>query len=86
MVPIRIEMLLHYSMYADDYRQGDLSAPDVVEAMEDFFSEDLLQRSGEFGRRFKLSERGEVYVKALQAVPLPELEKRGVMKKPEGWK
>jgi hypothetical protein len=73
--PLHIEILLHYRGRADDFRDGDFSAPAVRDAINDFKGElgllELEPAGSDFARTYRLTERGEVYVAALCALPLP---------------
>lgn len=73
MTPLQIDILLHYHCSGCDYREGDYSAPAVREAIDWMRAESqLIENDNESARRcYKLSERGQVYVNALMAVPLP---------------
>lgn len=79
MTPLQIDILLWYYTRAVDYRDGDLSAPAVREAIDEFrVSTRLLvaipqgDHSPGDHRSYRLTERGEAYVAALQSLPLPE--------------
>lgn len=78
MSPLQIEILLWYYARANDYRDGDFSAPAVREAVDDFRgaagmlapTNDL--PSGQVAlRAYRLTDRGQAYVDALMAMPLP---------------
>lgn len=78
MQPIDIEVLLHYYTRADDYRDGDFSAPAVRELIDSFVGElDLLRastRERKFGQpmaTYEITERGKVYIEALMQIELP---------------
>lgn len=75
MRPIDIEVLLHYYTRADDFRQGDFTAPAVRELIDSFREKyGLLEHTpeGVGGRSaYRLTERGKFYIEALLAVPLP---------------
>lgn len=72
MTPLKIEILLHYRVSGTDFRDGNFSAPAVREAINWFISESLLKTAVRSdGRRYALTERGEVYVTALCDMPLP---------------
>jgi hypothetical protein len=81
MSPLGIEILLHYHCRADDYRNGDHTAPAVKEIFHWFLMEDMLRHEGftpeyfECGHRLKaryaLTSRGKAFVDYLQAIPLP---------------
>ena len=78
MSPLKISILLHYYCIGEDYRDGDFSAPAVQQALDDFCEEKMLQpmvndhRHGPNDtRHYEIAERGEVFVKALQELPLP---------------
>lgn len=74
MTPLQIEMLLHYYSRADDYRDGDFSAPAVREALEGFKRDELLEEDKADTPRtcYVITERGRVYIEAIRAIPLPE--------------
>lgn len=73
MRPIEIEILIHYYTRADDYREGDFSAPAIREIIDSFSAgpDSLIERSTHRGQCYTVSDRGRVYVEALMAVPLP---------------
>ena len=72
---LEIEILLHYRWSPHDYREGDLSAPAVREYINRFRDDwNLLEHSTNDPRNtaaYRLTERGQVFVDALCAVPLP---------------
>lgn len=76
MTPLEIDIILWYHTRAVDYRDGDLSAPAVREAVDRFRDVDGLLElrpptgSGDF-RTYRLTERGQAYVDALIMTPLP---------------
>lgn len=78
MTPLGIEILFHYHCRANDYRDGDLSAPAVRELISAFSGElgSLMPRivSGldHDDRSYRLTPCGSAYVEYLQSVPLPE--------------
>lgn len=81
MTLLEIEILSHYYCRSGDYREGDYSAPAVREAIDRFRDvEGLLrnttpeeQRRQPWGKGacYALTERGRVFVEAIQQVPLP---------------
>lgn len=65
MSPLALEILLHYKSRADDYRQGDHSAPAVRDAIDAFVATGFLQVGDQtFGRCYSLAVRGEAAVEA----------------------
>ena len=74
MTPLEIEILLHYYCTRSDYRNGDFSAPAVRDAIDAFNGDlSLLCREETLQpeRTYKVTERGEAYIKFLCALPLP---------------
>lgn len=72
MTPLDIEILLHYHSRANDFRDGDFTAPAVAETIDSFrFAKDLLQSDNLGPRKYKLTERGDAHVLALLNLPLP---------------
>jgi hypothetical protein len=71
--PLEIGILLHYRGTVGDYRGGDFSAPAVRDAIDRFRDIDgmLAYDNDRRDRTYALTERGEAYVQALMAVPLP---------------
>jgi len=69
MTPLEISILLHYHVSADDYRNGDFSAPAVRNAIDEFRRDGFLAEAVE--TYYRITEKGQFYVKALCAVPLP---------------
>lgn len=81
MTPLLIDIMLHYYCRADDYRDGDFSAPAVRDGVNWLRDEAKLIEHNKGGRNmYRLTDRGGVYVAALQAVPLPV--QRWVMETP----
>jgi hypothetical protein len=82
MTPLEISILLHYHSRADDFREGDFSAPAVRQAIDWFrgSAEMLIQGTEPTnGKTYKLTERGEVFVDALLKLPLPVRQRAWVM-------
>ena len=78
MTPLEIDILLHYYTTPVDYRDGDFSAPAVRKAVDEFVADGLLrptkQKSGGIGPlSYETTERAQVFLQALCALPLPEL-------------
>lgn len=72
MSPLQIEILLHYYCRSGDYRENDFSAPAVREAIDNFRGrEDMLCPCESGSRSYRLTERGQAFVDALQRLPLP---------------
>ncbi len=84
MRPLDIEILLYYYTRCDDYRWHDWAeAPELTRTIRGFASADfpggpLLSlltdaERGDFNRHtaYGITKRGEAYVEALMAVPLP---------------
>lgn len=74
MTPLQIEILLWYHCRAADYRDGDFTAPAVREAIDDFRgAARLLEPAPKPNgcRAYRLSDRGEAFVKRLCETPLP---------------
>ena len=80
MTPLQIEILLHYHSRADDYRNGNHSAPAVREALDWFLKEEIIRHEGFTPERFQdgtlkaryaLTSRGAAFVEYLTFVPLP---------------
>jgi hypothetical protein len=76
MSPIGIHIMLHYYACVDDFREGDLTAPAVCDLIDAFTSEGMLEaneppRHPGYPTKYRITERGEAYVKALCSVPYP---------------
>lgn len=77
MTPIEIEIMLHYYSRANDFRDGDFNAPAVEVALAKLVNVGLLAHGpnlrvrGYLPTHYHITEGGEVYVRALKAVPLP---------------
>jgi hypothetical protein len=76
--PLEIDIVLWYHTRAVDYRDGDFSAPAVREIIDNFRERDqLLEAIPDTGRAsgdhrtYRLTERGDVFVRALTSLPLP---------------
>ena len=78
MTPLEIEIILHYYTRPGDYRNGDFSAPAVKNAIDWFCQTGMLELK-EISTKgdYDLTDRGQAYVDALMALPLPE--KRWIM-------
>jgi hypothetical protein len=76
MTPLMIEILLHYWSRCDDFRNGDLSPPAVSEAIAHLVEKNILwEQDAGLTPRFKAEQRAlQVYVEAISAVPLPEMQ------------
>lgn len=81
MTPFQIDIMLHYYTRADDWRNGDHSAPICKETFDWFLDQGLLTHAnfhverfedGTIKARWKLTDRGLAYVEAIKQVPLPE--------------
>lgn len=74
MTPLKLSMLICYATTRSDYRNGDFSAPAVREAIE-YFKEKGFLRLTEPGDSWQTiytgTEKAEVFVNALCAVPEP---------------
>lgn len=78
MTPLEIDIIMHYYCRADDYREGDFTAPAVRETINRFRDELGLLEPNKRDRQFcepsaayQLTERGRVFIDALMKVPLP---------------
>lgn len=76
MTLLEIEILFHYYTTPGDYRDGDLSAPAVREAIDNFLNHPdgaLLKANANpaLQGKYSTTERCQVYIDALRAVPLP---------------
>ena len=75
MSPLEIEILIHYYCSPTEYRDGDLGAPAVRDAMREFVTLGLinvLPEPNEHGARYRgNSDALKPYVEALCAIPLP---------------
>lgn len=75
MTPLELDILLHYYCCANDYRDGDFSAPAVRQTIELFkhMENPLLMVDHEpTHATYKLTERGHFYIRHLLSIPLPE--------------
>ncbi len=90
MTPLEIEILMHYACKADDYRDGDHSAPAVKDALNRFTGDEALLRhegfrpekfgDGRLKARYAVTPRARAYLEALCKVPLPQ--ERWMLPKP----
>lgn len=72
MTPLQIHILLHYYACADDYRDGDFTAPAVRDEIGYFREQGYLRSENSLSSRcYELSVKGKVFVAALMAVPEP---------------
>ena len=76
MSPLIINIILHYYARANDFREGDLSAPAVGDAVSFLLEEQIIDHNtaGEGKipyQKYKITERGEAYVKKIKAIGFP---------------
>ena len=72
MTPLELSILIHYRGCANDFRDGDFSAPAVREAINRFRDVlKLLELADDPINAYILTERGRVFVDALCEIPLP---------------
>ena len=81
MTLLELEILSHYRCRADDWRNGDHSAPICKETFHRFLEQGLLVPSNIEGERFSddtikarytATDRCKAYLDAVCSVPLPE--------------
>jgi hypothetical protein len=75
MTPLQIEILLHYWSRAEDYRQGDFSAPAVREAIDWFMHEGMLERNMSADRltSYRTTDRAQAWIRHVTDLPLPTM-------------
>lgn len=74
MSPLEIEIALHYHCSAKDYRNGDLSAPAIKDALDMFCAQELLRKcqpSANWPRSYEPTAKLHAYVRMLESVPFP---------------
>lgn len=72
MTPLELEILLHYHTMPGDYRNGDFSAPAVGSALCRHYNRGLLsERVFPTTSRYKISERGRVFISHVLETPMP---------------
>jgi hypothetical protein len=74
MTPLQITMMLHYYAIAEPYalRQPEhADSPAVREQRIVLIGDDLLTREHDDVRGYRVTERGQAYIDALMAMPLP---------------
>lgn len=75
MTPLELSILIHYRGCANDFRDGDFSAPAVRQAIDDFrdrlFLLENINANPEAYAMYRLTERGKVFVNELCKLPLP---------------
>lgn len=78
MTPLQISIMLHYYTTATDFRDGDFSAPAVMDAVEQFKQIDMLEEETASAQgltdvlaKLRITLKGATYVEELTAVPLP---------------
>ena len=72
MTPYEINVLLYYYSRVDDHEDIHRQPPIWEPTIEALMADGLLQCAGDGERAYKLTERGEAYIDALQRVPPPE--------------
>jgi len=84
MTPFELEILLHYHCIAADHRACVENVPIWAGTRDAFIAEGLLVTPSRLrSRTYDLGERGEAYIKAVLATPLPV--QRWVMPMPGTW-
>lgn len=70
---ITLHILVHYYYEVRDFRDGDLTAPAVRDAVSQLRAQDLIAPTNgdEDAPTYELTDKGKVYVRALLRVPLP---------------
>ena len=74
MTPLQLMILLHYFACANDFRDGDFSAPAVRDYINDFRDNlGLLTSENRTNNSacYAITERGRVFVEHLLSQPLP---------------
>jgi len=75
MTPLKIEILLHYYCCPNEYRDGDLSAPAVEEAICWFLANDLLEAAApdkrKYGASYQTTPKAKALIEAWCNTPLP---------------
>lgn len=74
MTPLEIEIVLHYGTRANEYRDGDFSAPAVRETIDSFCGDlGLLEKNTRPSQMatYQLTDRAAFYLCELLKVPLP---------------
>lgn len=74
MTPFELTILIHYYGCANDFRDGDFTAPICKGTFTKFVTENLLEcvppEECKYAS-YRLTERGHVFVDALRNLPLP---------------
>lgn len=73
MSPLEISIALHYHYSCDEFRNGDLSAPAVQDALKYFVMFEMLEYDEERIPMYEPTERMTAYVKKLCSIDLPSL-------------
>ena len=72
--PLQLQILLHYYCHADDFRDGDFTAPSVRQAIDWFKGDACLLEGAPLGpglAAYRITERGRVLVRHLLSAPMP---------------
>ena len=86
MTPFELDILLHYYSIAEDHPVVNRKPPIWPETRKAFLDEGLMELvpMGEVRwATYRLTERGQAYIKAILEVPLPV--KKWVMPEPRLW-
>lgn len=70
MTPFELSILVHYYGCADDFRDGDFSAPILRPTIQKMVQDELLAVDGD-KRMYKIGLRGAVFVEAVCNLDLP---------------
>ena len=70
--PLEIEIAMHYCVKADDYRNGNFSAPAVREAIDRFISAGLLEESPHSGICYDASPGLQAWLERITAIGFPK--------------
>ena len=78
MTILELEILMHYYAYANEYRDGDFSAPAVRKAMVRHTFNSMLERvlkklpCEDLAEKYKLTDKGRFFVEHILKTPLPK--------------
>lgn len=74
MSPLQVQIMLHYRCCADDFRNGDFSAPAVRREIDNFVKSGMIflqpTRLG-CHTTYAITEKGTAYTDAVCAIPEP---------------
>lgn len=70
--PIILQMIIHYCVCCDDFREGDLSAPAVRDGLAILIAEKMLSVNDKQGNpKYRATDKAKYYLNYICQTPFP---------------